>query len=128
MAGSLSRRVNPMLLQLEHFLGRRSTSRGLARGTALAQAIVDTVREPLVVLDQNLRVVAASRSFYMTFRVTREDTQWRLLYELGDGQWNIPALRHLLEEIVPKHTLMADYEVEHDFPSIGLRTMLLNAG
>ena len=117
-----------MLLQLEQFLGRKPRSRGFERGTALAQAIVDTVREPLVVLDQKLRVVAASRSFYRTFRVTQEATQWRPLYELGDGQWDIPALRHLLEEIIPKHTVMADYEVEHDFPSIGRRIMLLNAG
>ena len=117
-----------MLLQLEQFLYRKPSSRGLQRGTALAQAIVDTVREPLVVLDRNMRVVAASRSFYQTFRVSREDTQWRRLDELGDGQWDIPALRKLLEDILPKHTAMADYEVEHDFPSIGRRIMLLNAG
>ena len=116
-----------MLLQLEHFLYRKSRSLGPERGTALTQAIVDTVREPLVVLDQNLRVITASRSFYLTFHVTPEDTQWRHLYELGDGQWDIPALRQLLEDIVPKHTVMADYEVEHDFPSIGRRIMLLNA-
>lgn len=117
-----------MLLQLEQFLHRKPRSRGFERGTALAQAIVDTVREPLVVLDRHLRVVTASRSFYATFRVTREETQWRPFYELGDGQWDIPALRHLLGEIVPKHTIMADYAVEHDFPAIGRRIMLLNAG
>src|SRR6187200_1556591 len=117
-----------MLLQLEQFLYRKPSSRGLQRGPALAQAIVDTVREPLVVLDRNMRVVAASRSFYQTFRVSREATQWRRLDELGDGQWDIPALRKLLEDILPKHTAMVDYEVEHDFPSIGRRIMLLNAG
>jgi chemotaxis protein methyltransferase CheR len=94
---------------------------------ALAQAIVDTVREPLVVLDQDLRVLAASRSFYLTFRVDRADTQGRLLYALGDGQWDIPRLRSLLEKIVPEHGVMDDYEVEHQFPEIGTRTMLLNA-
>ena len=96
-------------------------------GRALAQAIVDTVREPLLVLDKDLRVVAASRSFYLTFRASRQETQGRLLYALGDGQWDIPALRTLLEKIVPEHGVMDDYEVEHAFPIIGLRVMLLNA-
>ena len=67
-------------------------------GRALAQAIVDTVREPLLVLDKDLRVVAASRSFYLTLRVNRQETQGRLLYALGDGQWDIPALRTLIVE------------------------------
>jgi two-component sensor histidine kinase len=93
----------------------------------LAQAIVDTVREPLLVLDKDLRVLAASRSFYLTFKVARTDTQGRLLYALGDGQWDIPGLRLLLEKIVPEHGVMEDYEVEHQFPGIGRRTMLLNA-
>jgi two-component sensor histidine kinase len=94
---------------------------------AFAQAIVDTVREPLLVLDQDLRVLAASRSFYLTFKVARTDTQGRLLYALGDGQWDIPRLRLLLEKIVPEQGVMEDYEVEHTFPDIGKRTMLLNA-
>jgi len=93
----------------------------------LAQAIVDTVREPLLVLDKDLRVLAASRSFYLTFKVARADTQGSLLYTLGDGQWDIPKLRLLLEKIVPEHGVMEDYEVEHQFPDIGKRTMLLNA-
>ena len=93
----------------------------------LAHAIVDTVREPLIVLDQDLRVVAASRSFYLTFKVNADDTQGKLLYDLGDGQWDIPKLRLLLGKIVPEQGAMENYEVEHDFPSIGRRTMLLNA-
>ena len=93
----------------------------------LAHAIVDTVREPLVVLDQDLRVVAASRSFYLTFKVDADDTQGKLLYELGDGQWDIPKLSVLLGKIIPERGAMENYEVEHDFPSIGRRTMLLNA-
>jgi PAS domain-containing protein len=68
----------------------------------LAHAIVDTVREPLIVLDQDLRVVAASRSFYVTFKVNVGDTQGKLLYDLGDGQWDIPKLRLLFEKIVPE--------------------------
>jgi two-component sensor histidine kinase len=93
----------------------------------LAQAIVDTVREPLLVLDKDLRVLGASRSFYSTFQVSPRVTQGELLYELGDGQWDIPELRVLLERIVPEHGVMEDYEVEHQFPKIGNRTMLLNA-
>ena len=80
---------------------------------AFAQAIVDTVREPFLVLDQNLRVLAASRSFYSTFEVSPADTQGRPLYALGDGQWAIPGLRLLLEKIVPERGVMEDYEVEH---------------
>ena len=100
---------------------------GIEDGRALAQAIVDTVREPLLVLDKDLRVVAASRSFYLTFQVNRAETQGRLLYSLGDGQWDIPALRALLEKIVPDRDVMEAYEVEHEFPEIGQRVMLLNA-
>jgi two-component sensor histidine kinase len=100
---------------------------GVENASALTQAIVDTVREPLVVLDHDLRVVAASRSFYQTFKVNRGDTQGKLLYDLGDGQWDIPKLRLLLEGIVPQQGVMEDYEVEHEFPQIGRRTMLLNA-
>lgn len=93
----------------------------------LAQAIVDTVRDPLLVLDGDLRVIAASRSFYLTFRVDPEETEGRLVYTLGGGQWNIPALRTLLEKILPEHTVMDGFEVESEFPGIGHRTMLLNS-
>jgi two-component sensor histidine kinase len=94
---------------------------------ALAHAIVDTVREPIVVLDQELRVIVASRSFYQTFKVSAEETEGRLLFELGDGEWDIPKLRMLLGKIIPEHGTMEDYEVEHDFPALGHRTMCLNA-
>jgi two-component sensor histidine kinase len=94
---------------------------------ALAHAIVDTVREPLVVLDDELRVVAASRSFYLTFKVNRNETQGKLLFELGGCAWDIPKLRLLLGKIIPERGEMEDYEVDHDFPNIGRRTMLLNA-
>lgn len=93
----------------------------------LAQAIVDTIREPLLVLDAELRVVAASRSFYSTFKVAREVTDGRLLYELGDGQWRLPALREQLERIATEGGVLDGHEVEGDFPLIGLRIMLLNA-
>jgi len=96
-------------------------------GNALARAIVDTIREPLLVLDKDLRVVAASRSFYVTFKMSRRAVQGRLVYKLGKGQWNIPQLRLLLEKILPQHAVMEAYEVEQDFLGIGRRTLLLNA-
>ena len=98
-----------------------------AQRRSLEEAIVDTVREPPIVLDDALRIVVGSRSFYRAFNVTPQETEGRLLYELGNGQWDIPALRKLLEDIIPLHTTIEAYEVEHEFPSIGQRTMLLNA-
>src|SRR6185295_8110296 len=94
---------------------------------ALAQGIVDTVREPVLVLDKGLRVIAASRSFYSAFGVSPGETQGRLLYALGDGEWDIPQLRVLLEKIIPEHGVMEGYEVEHDFRDLGHRMIRLNA-
>src|ERR1700684_1462590 len=98
-----------------------------ADACALAQSIVDTVREPVVVLDKGLHVIAASRSFYSAFKVSPEETQGRFLYALGDGQWDIPKLRLLLDKIIPEHGVMENYEVEHKFPHLGTRIMRLNA-
>src|SRR5271165_183373 len=92
-----------------------------------AQDIVDTVREPLLMLDTALRVQSANRAFYETFQVSSEETENRLIYELGNGQWDIPALRTLLEDIIPTSSVFNDFELEHDFPAIGRRVMLLNA-
>mgnify|MGYP006196315797 FL=1 len=96
-------------------------------GHALAQAIVDTIREPLLVLDTDLRVVTANRSFYLTFCMQRQDVQGLPVYALGDGQWDIPELRALLADIAPRHAVMEAFEVERDFAVLGRRTMLLNA-
>jgi PAS domain S-box-containing protein len=92
-----------------------------------AESIVTTVREPLLILDAQLHVRSANRSFYDTFRVTPAETEGRFLYSLGDGQWNIPALKTLLEEILPRNPALEDFEVSHDFERIGTKTMLLNA-
>src|SRR5215218_4938241 len=92
-----------------------------------AQNIVDTVREPLLILDTTLRVQSANRAFYQTFHVSPGETEGRLIYELGNGQWDIPALRRLLEDIVPTSSVFNDFELEHTFPAIGRRAMLLNA-
>ena len=92
-----------------------------------AQNIVDTVREPLLILDATLRVQSANRAFYQTFHVSPAETEGRLIYELGNGQWDIPDLRTLLEDIVPKSSVFDNFELEHTFPDIGRRVMLLNA-
>lgn len=92
-----------------------------------ADSIMDTVREPLLVLSADLRVQKANRSFYRTFRVTPEETVGQLIYDLGNQQWDIPWLRKLLEEVLPKDSAFVDFEVDHVFPAIGRKFMLLNA-
>ncbi len=92
-----------------------------------AESIIDTVREPLIVLDQELRVVSVSRSFYGVFKVKPEETVGQLIYDLGNKQWDIPKLRELLETILPQKAFFDNYEVVHDFATIGRRIMLLNA-
>jgi two-component system CheB/CheR fusion protein len=92
-----------------------------------ADGIIETVRESLLVLDSDLRVVSANRTFYRTFQVALSNTLNRSVFELGDGQWNIPELRGLLEKVVAMDTEFEDFEIGHDFPAIGHRSMLLNA-
>lgn len=92
-----------------------------------AEAIIRTVQVPLLILDRDLRVKTANRSFHEKFRVTEEETAGNLIYDLGNGQWDIPALRKLLNEILPKNNVFDNYEIEHTFPTIGNKIMLLNA-
>jgi two-component system, chemotaxis family, CheB/CheR fusion protein len=92
-----------------------------------AQSIVDTVRQPLVVLDAELRVQSANRAFYRTFHLVPADTEQQRIYDVGDQQWDLPELRHLLEHIIPDNESFDDYEVKHDIPTLGVRTMRLNA-
>jgi len=92
-----------------------------------AEAIVATVREPLLVLDAELRVVSANRAFYKYFHVAAAEVEGRFLYELGGGQWNIPALRELLRDVLTRDEIFDNFEVELDFEKIGKRKMLLNA-
>jgi two-component system, chemotaxis family, CheB/CheR fusion protein len=99
----------------------------IKRAEAFTASIVATVREPLVVLDKDLRVRAASRSFYQDFSVTPEETENRLLYELGNGQWDSPDLRRLLEGVLVRENVVSDFEMQRSFEHIGTRTMLLNA-
>jgi two-component system, cell cycle sensor histidine kinase PleC len=89
--------------------------------------ITETIREPFIILDENLCVVSANLAFYHKFKVRKKDTEGRRMYELGDNQWDAPELRELLERILPKRRVLNNYEITLDFPSLGRKTMLLNA-
>lgn len=92
-----------------------------------AQGVMETIADPLLVLDSNLTVVDANPAFYKTFETARDETIDRPFHHLGNGQWNIADLRHLFERIIPRSASVIDYEVTADFPAIGHRTMLLSA-
>ena len=118
-----------ILLAIEDITQRREIENGLEKSLKAlevtkksedeareyAESIINTVREPLIALDQDLRVVTASRSFYEVFKVTPKETVGQLIYDLGNKQWNIPKLQELLETILPQKTTFDNYEVEHDF-------------
>ena len=106
---------------------RKKVKRAIQNAREYTESIVATVREPLVVLDAELRVVSANRSFYQNFQVTPEETEGQLIYDLGNRQWNISRLRQLLEEILPQNISFDNFEMEYDFEIIGRRTMVLNA-
>src|SRR4051794_33071348 len=116
-----------LVLAMEDVTERRRSEADLKAIETYAQNIVDTVREPLLILDTTLRVRSGNRAFYETFNVSPEETEARLIYELGNGQWDIPDLRTLLEDVIPASSVFNDFELEHDFPNIGRRVMLLNA-
>ena len=106
---------------------RKRVRKTTRKAEKYAESIVQTVREPLLVLDSDQRVISANRSFYQTFQVTPREVEGKLLYDLGNRQWNIPKLRKLLEEILPKSTVFLDFEIEHEFKTLGRRIMVLNA-
>jgi len=105
----------------------QETERALAKALAYGDDIIATLREPFLVLDGALRVKTANRAFYDAFRVSKEETVNRLVYDLGNGQWDIPVLRKMLEEVLSRRQFVHDYEMEHAFPALGRRSMLLNA-
>jgi two-component system, chemotaxis family, CheB/CheR fusion protein len=107
--------------------GRKKAEQMGEAARTYAESIVETVREPLVILDERLKVVSANRSFYKTFKTSSEETEHMLIYNLGNGQWNIPRLREFLEEIIPGNSSFDDFKVSHNFPVIGQKVMLLNA-
>ena len=91
------------------------------------KTVVDVVREPVLILDKDLVVLAGNECFYQTFKASPDTTIGKIIYQLGNGQWDIPALRKLLEEILPNDTFFQGFEVSHEFPDIGHKVMLLNA-
>ncbi|WP_035840388.1 sensor histidine kinase [Allgaiera indica] len=122
--GNGSRRI---LVAIEDVTRESDAGAELERQRILSNGIVDTLREPLLVLDDRLSVVTASRCFYATFQVDREATIGRRLDDLGNGQWDIPELLDLLTDIVPRNASVDDFEVRHTFPNIGEKIILLNA-
>lgn len=122
--GNGSRRI---LLAIEDVTAESDAAAALERERLLSKGIVDTVREPLLVLDEQLGIISASRAFYATFDVEPGETVGRKLDDLGNGQWAIPALLELLTDVVPRNTSVEDFEVKHVFPKIGERNILLNA-
>jgi two-component sensor histidine kinase len=99
----------------------------LRTGHVQAQGIVDTLEAPLLVLDQALCVLSGNQAFFETFQVSKDETLGQRLFDLGDGQWDIPDLRQLLSQVVPKSAAVVGYEVRHDFPQLGQKTMLVSA-
>ncbi len=116
-----------ILLVIDDVTEAADHARELGLQRQLAEGIVDTLREPLLVLDGDLRIIAASRAFYLKFKVDAEQAIGRNLADLGNGQWANAELIRLLEEVVPDNSTIEDYEITHDFPQIGTRTVLLNA-
>lgn len=119
--------VAGLVLVFRDITERRKVERALATSLLYADDIIATLREPFVVLDSNLRVKTANRSFYDSFHVSKEETENRLVYDLGNGQWDIPGLRKLLDEVLSRNQSVHDFEVQHTFPTLGRKTMLLNA-
>lgn len=109
-------------ISYEHFF-----ERSWEESWTYIKTVVDVVREPVLILDKDFRVLAANDPFYKTFQVEQKDTEKKIVYELGNGQWDIPDLRKLLENILPKNTFFKGFEVAHNFPAIGPKVMILNA-
>ena len=119
--------VDGVVIAFIDITDQKSAQVALQDALSYAEGIVETAREPLVVLDADLRVVTANTSFYQVFRTSRSDVEKKRIYDIGNKQWNIPALRELLEKILPDSVQFNDFEVAHDFPEIGRKRMLLNA-
>ena len=116
-----------ILLAIDDVTEAADHTRELGLQRRLAEGIVDTLHEPLLVLDEDLQIIAASRAFYLKFKVDADHAIGRNLIDLGNGQWANAELIRLLKEVVPEHSTIEDYEITHDFPRIGTRTVLLNA-
>jgi nitrogen-specific signal transduction histidine kinase len=91
------------------------------------KTVVDTIRESFLILDSDLKVLSANKTFYATFKTSTNEVENKHVYELGNGQWNVPKLKVLLEDILPNNSFFTEFVVEHDFPKIGKKIMILNA-
>ncbi|VVB85041.1 Methyl sulfide methyltransferase-associated sensor [uncultured archaeon] len=120
-------KVDRLVLSLMEVTDRIKLEQTIQKALAYAESIIDAIQSPFLILDANLHVVKANHAFYKIFKVPIEEIKNKLIYDLGNGQWNIPKLRELLEEIIPSNNLIEDFEVEQAFPGIGRKTMLLNA-
>ncbi len=116
-----------ILLAMKDITVRKQLETEIQGAREYAENIVETLREPLVVLNFDLKILTANHSFYKTFEVTPEETVGNFIYDVGNRQWDIPQFRALVEEILPLDTVINDYEVEHDFPGVGHKFILLNA-
>jgi two-component system, chemotaxis family, CheB/CheR fusion protein len=119
--------IDGVVLTFSDITEMKHLERSIESSKEYAEAIVSTIREPLVVLDESMHIISANKAFFNTFRVSPAETEHQLLFNLGNGQWNIPALREQLEKVLPKEKTIEGVKVEHEFPDIGHRVMLLNA-
>jgi two-component system CheB/CheR fusion protein len=124
---TLDNRLDGAVLVLVNIDALKQTERTITEARDFAESIIHTARDPLMILDAKLRVQMANEAFYATFKVSRTEAEGRLIFDLDHGHWNIPKLRELLKDIVPRHSFFNNFEVTHDFENIGHRTMLLNA-
>lgn len=124
---SASGEVAGVVLVFRDITERRHAEQLTQETVNYCECIIATLREPFIVLDNDLRIKTANRSFYETFQITPEETEHQLIYDLSNRQWDIPKLRQLLEEVLSEERPVHDFEVEHSFPSIGRRIILLNA-
>ncbi|MFZ0034735.1 MAG: chemotaxis protein CheB [Sedimentisphaerales bacterium] len=124
---TLDNKINGVVAIFIDITEHRKAQQTIEEARAYAENIVETMREPLIVLDTDLKVISANRSFYQTFKVDHKKTEGRLIYDLGNRQWDIPRLRHLLENLLLKNSAFDNYEIAHDFETIGPKIMLFNA-
>jgi two-component system, chemotaxis family, CheB/CheR fusion protein len=120
-------KIDGVVLALQDIDAIKGANEQLRKSTEFFQGVMNTVIEPLLVLDVDLRVIMTNGPFLNTFKVSSKETVNKSLYSLGNGQWDVPRLRRLLEDVLPKHQTVRNFLVEHDFEGIGPRTMLLNA-
>jgi two-component system CheB/CheR fusion protein len=124
---TLDNRIEGVVIALVDIDALKRSLEQAREASEYAEAIVDTARGPLVVLDSDLRVKTANQAFYQTFKVKPEETERQFIYDLGRGQWDIPRLRELLEEILPRNKRLENFEVNTEFPGVGRKRILLNA-